>query len=146
MPETGQRIDPYAAFAFYVEIGGITEATFTQCSGLEVQVEVQEYQEGGCNEYVHKLPGRIKYGDLTLKYGTATSDQLWQWYLQVCQGQIRRQNLSVIVYDQAGEAVCRWNFKEAYPIKWTGPEFSAAEGRAAIDTLVIAHNGFEKAT
>lgn len=144
MPETGQRTDPFPTFAFYVEISGVTEATFAQCSGLEVQVDVTEYQEGGCNEYVHKLPGRVKYGDLTLKYGTATSDRLWEWYCEVCQGRIRRQNLSVIVYNQAGEEVRRWDFEGAYPIRWSGPELNAAEGRAAIDTLVIAHNGFRR--
>ncbi len=145
MPETGQRTDPFPTFAFYVEISGITEASFSQCSGLEVEVDVTQYPEGGCNEYVHKLPGRVKYSDLTLKYGTATSDKLWKWYLDVCQGKIQRQNISVIAFNQAGETVCRWDFKEAYPVKWTGPEFNAAEGRAAIDTLVVAHSGFERA-
>jgi phage tail-like protein len=141
MPETGQRVDPYPAYTFYVEIDGITQAAFSDCSGLEIQVEVQEYVEGGLNTYVHRLPGRVKYSDLTLKYGTAGSSDLWDWYYEVCQGTIERKNLSIIVFNPDGTEACRWSFTGAYPIKWTGPSFQAAQGSVAIDTLVIAHEG-----
>ena len=145
MPNTGQRIDPFPAFKFYVEIGGITQAVFSECSGLEAEVEVFEYEEGGLNDYVHKLPGRVKYSDVTLKRGMASSDELWEWYKRALLGQIERKNISVTIYDSAGEQYRRWNFREACPIKWTGPDFKADENVAAIETLVFSHHGIQLA-
>jgi phage tail-like protein len=143
MPNTGQRVDPFPAFKFCVEIGGITEAVFSECSGLEAEVEVFEYEEGGLNDYVHKLPGRVKYSDLTLKRGMATSDALWDWYAMALGGQIERRNVSVTLYDSAGQEYRRWNFREAYPTRWTAPDFRAGENAVAIETLVISHRGME---
>ena len=57
---TAERVDPFATFKFVVEVENIVGAEFTECSGLDVTVDVFEYQEGGLNEYSHKLPGKIK--------------------------------------------------------------------------------------
>lgn len=143
MPNTAQRIDPFPAFKFCVEIGSITQAIFSECSGLEAEVEVLEYEEGGLNDYVHKLPGRVKYSDLTLKRGMATSDELWDWYKNALGGTIERKNVSIILYDIAGEQNRRWNFQEAFPVKWTGPDFRADNNVAAIETLVLTHRGMQ---
>ncbi len=143
MPNTGERIDPFPAFKFYVEIGDITHAVFSECSGLEVEVEVFEYEEGGLNDYVHKLPGRVKYSDVTLKKGMATSDALWDWYAKTLQGKIERKNISIMLYDTSGQESRRWDFEDAYPVKWTGPAFQAGENVAAIETLVLTHRGMQ---
>ncbi len=145
MPSTAQRIDPYPAFKFYVEIGNITHAVFSECSGLEAEVEVMEYEEGGWNDYVHKLPGRVKYSDITLKRGVATSDDLWEWYEKTLQGTIERKNVTILLYDTSGTEYRRWKFEDAYPIKWTGPTFNAGENTAAIETLVLTHRGMQLA-
>jgi phage tail-like protein len=143
MPNTAERIDPFLAFKFCVEIGGITHAVFSECSGLEAEVEVFEYEEGGLNNYVHKLPGRVKYADLTLKRGMASSDALWDWYAKTLQGTIERKNISVTLYGISGAQYRRWNFEGAYPVKWTGPEFRADQNVAAIETLVFSHRGMQ---
>ncbi|MEW6231994.1 MAG: phage tail protein [Chloroflexota bacterium] len=143
MPPTGQRVDPLSTFRFHVEMGGITQAVFSECSGLEAETEVFTYNEGGLNEYVHKLPGRTKISDLTLKRGVTFSNELWQWYAKVIRGKIERQNVSVILYDSTGTQRMRWQFREAYPIKWTGPAFKADENAVAIETLTLAHKGME---
>ncbi len=140
MPD-GKQKDPFPAYAFFVEIDGIAQAAFTECSGLEIQVETMEYKEGGLNSFTHKLPGHVKYTDLVLRHGTAGSDDLWKWYQDVCQGKIERKSVSVVLFNTAGEEVRRWNFGDAYPIKWKGPSFKAGSKEAAIDTLVIAHRG-----
>lgn len=143
MANTAQRIDPFPAFKFAVEIGGITQAVFSECSGLEAEVEVMEYEEGGLNGYVHKLPGRVKYADLTLKRGMAMADEMWEWYKKALQGRIERKNVSVILYNVSGQEQRRWNFREAYPIKWTGPDLKAGDNVVAVETLVLAHRGME---
>ena len=145
-PNTGRRTDPFPAFKFCVEIGGVVQAVFSECSGLEAEVEVFEYEEGGLNDYVHKLPGRVKYSDLTLKRGMASSDELWDWYTKALQGRVERKNISVIIYNTAGEEYRRWNFREAYPTKWAGPDLKASDNAVSIETLVFSHRGMELAS
>jgi phage tail-like protein len=145
MPNTGVRIDPVPGYIFYVEIEGVVEATFTQCSGLESEIQVEELQEGGVNDYVHQLPGRVSHSNLTLSYGSAGSEALWAWYEQVAHGQIVRKNVSVLVYDYAGVEVRRWNLREAYPVKWEGPTLNAAQNESAVESITLAHHGLERA-
>jgi phage tail-like protein len=126
---------------FYVEMGTDTQAVFTEVSGLQVEMDVMSYEEGGMNGFVHRLPGRTKMGNLTLKRGMTCSNDFFTWYIQVAGGQIKRRNLSVVLYDVTGKKVLRWNFANAYPVKWTGPQFTADGSAAAIETLELAHDG-----
>ena len=141
MPQTGQRIDPFLTSRFHVEIQGIEQAAFTECSGLEIETEVLEYQEGGLNQYVHKLPGRSKVSNVTLKWGITDSNELWNWYRDVLQGKIERKNTSIVLYDLKGNEVMRWTFNDAYPVKWSGPAFKADENAITIESLELAHEG-----
>ncbi|SRR6266508_365471 len=134
--------EAYPSCRFYVEIGDI-KAVFIEVSGLQVQTDVIEYEEGGNNDFVHRLPGRTKIGNLTLKRGLTDSNDLFKWYLEITRGQISRRNLSVIMYDTAGNEVLRWDFLNAYPVKWTGPQFSATATTTAIETLELAHDGLK---
>lgn len=146
-PGNQNTIAVYPAYRFYVEMGGITVAAFVECTGLETEAQVEPYEEGGVNHYVHKLPGRIKYPDLVLRYGMAEQDlELWNWWQQVCSGtgDIQRRNISVLMYNTNGEEVRRWNFWEAYPVKWIGPQLRADQNSVAIESLTIAHHGFER--
>src|SRR4029079_8650692 len=61
---------------FYVMIDGTAQAIFTEVSGLQIETEVQEYAEGGNNGFVHRLPGRTRVGNITLKRGITGSEQL----------------------------------------------------------------------
>ena len=117
-----------------------------ECSGLEIETEVFEYQEGGLNDYVHRLPGRTKFSNITLKRGITTDKDLWQWYSRVMRGQVERKNVSVILYNSQGNPVMRWNFVDAYPIKWVGPAFKADANAIAIETLQFAHRGLNPTT
>ncbi len=128
---------------FYVEIDGINQAIFTEVGGLQVETTLQEYEEGGNNGFVHRLPGRTKVGNLTLKRGMTASNELFLWLMQVTQGNIKRKNVSVVLYDTTGTAILRWNFQNAYPVKWTGPQFTAANAVMAIETIELTHEGLK---
>lgn len=146
MPETGARIDPYRNFNFLVEIDGIAQASFSECSGLDATTEPIEYREGGNNITVQKLPGRTTYSDITLKWGLTDSAELWDWHKKVIQGNVERKNGSIVVYDLANaKEVARWNFFNGWPTKWEGPSFNATGSEIAIETLTIAHEGIERA-
>jgi phage tail-like protein len=129
---------------FYIEIDGMTEAIFTEVGGLQVEMDVFEYQEGGMNDFVYRLPGRTKVSNITLKRGMARGNDFFRWCMQVAGGQIDRRNVSVVMYDVAGTEVLRWNFTGAYPVKWVGPQFQASGNAPAIETLELAHNGIQR--
>ena len=144
---TAQRIDPFATCKFHVEIGDIKEAAFGECSGLEIATDVFEYQEGGLNEYAHKLPGRTKLSNVTLKRGFATSNELYNWYLEMeqdlLQGKsITRRQVTITLYSTSEQKeLMSWTLNNAFPVKWVGPAFKADEAAAAIETLEFAHHG-----
>ena len=133
------RFDPYKNFRFLVEIEGITQAGFSECSGFGSEVEVIEYREGGDKvTAARKLPGRAKYPNITLKWGVTESRELYDWHRAVLQGQIQRKNGVIILLDDSGAQAVRWVFSEAWPSKWEGPDLCAKGNDVAIETLVIS--------
>ena len=131
------RVDPYKNFHFLVEIEGITQAGFSECSGFGSEVEVIEYREGGEQVAVRKLPGRVRYPNITLKWGVTDSRELYNWHRAVLQGQIQRKHGAIILLDDAGNPNVKWNFSNAWPSKWEGPDLCAKGNDVAIETLVI---------
>lgn len=132
------RVDPYKNFRFLVEIEGITQAGFSECSGFGSEVEVIEYREGGDKvTAARKLPGRVRYPNITLKWGVTDSRELYDWHRAVLEGQIQRKHGTIILLDDEGNPRVRWNFFEAWPSKWEGPDLCAKGNDVAIETLVI---------
>jgi phage tail-like protein len=132
-----QRVDPYLNFRFLVEIEGIQQAGFMECTGLGSQVEVVEYREGGDPATVRKLAGRVSYPDIVLKWGVTDNQDLYQWHLAVIQGNLVRKNGSVILLDSQGNERLRWNFYNAWPSKWVGPSLDARGNEVAIEELTL---------
>ena len=141
----GDRNDPYRAYNFLVEIDGITRAGFQECSGLDSSQDPIEYREGGDPLSARKLPGLNKYSNISLKWGVTDDAELWDWRKTAADGQIDRKNGSIILLDDAGDEKLRWNFREGWPTKWTGPSFNATGTEVAVEALEIAHEGLEKA-
>jgi phage tail-like protein len=134
--------DVFVGCRFYLQIEGINKAVFAEISGLQVETEVFEYAEGGNNGYIHRLPGPIRIGNITLKRGLAGSDELFKWYLRIINGKLdERHNLSVLIYSPSGEELQRWNFIKAYPVRWVGPTLDANNSMVAIETFELAHAG-----
>lgn len=142
MSESKRNDDPYLGFKFRVELGGLTVGGFTEVSGLQAEVEVFDYREGGVNEYIHKLAGPVRYtSNLTLKHGLMDATTLWDWQQDIMQGDIRRENISIMLQDSAGKDRWRWNFKDAYPMRWRGPDLKAGTAEVAVETLELVHRG-----
>ena len=136
------RVDPFVAFKFHIEIEGIIEAGFLECSGLDVKRKVETYKEGGINNFVHQLPGQIEYSKITLKKGLAVSSKLWDWCQEgLHDGKVKRRNVSIILFDRGGQEAKRWNLEGAYPTAWTGPQLKADTSSFALETLELVHHG-----
>jgi len=139
------RVDPYKTFRFLVEIDGIIQGGFAECSGFGSALEVVEYREGGDPSTVRKLPGKATYPDLTLKWGVTDSRELYDWHLAALNGRLERRSGSVILQDDTGAERVRWNFFGAWPSKYDGPDLNARGNEIAIDTLTIACERVERA-
>ncbi len=138
------RMDPFGQYNFRVEIDGITRAGFKECSGLESTQEAGDYREGtDLGLVMRKLPGLITYGNITLSRGITTDRSLWDWHKKLTTGNADRRNLSIILMDDTGKDGIRWNLRNCWPAKWTGPSLSATTNEVAIETLELAHEGIE---
>lgn len=136
--------DPYGSYNFLVEIDGITRAAFQHCTGFDSSVEVIEHREGGENTTPRKIPGMTKHSNITLKWGMTDDHELYRWHRRVTEGHIERKNGSILLLNRKGDTVARWHFYRAWPAKWTGPDFNAEGKDVAIETLELAHEGFER--
>ena len=139
------RKDPFRNFRFRLEIKGITQAGFSECSGFGSNIEVIEYREGGEAATVRKLPGKVSYPDITLKWGLTDSRELYDWHLSAVNGEIDRRDGSVVLLDDIGEEAARWNFFSAWPSKYDGPDFNAKGNDVSVDSLTVSCERVERA-
>jgi phage tail-like protein len=137
-------LQPYQTFNFAVEIEGLLVGGFTEVSGLEGQVEMEEYREGGVNDFVHQLPSRTSHSNLVLSHGLTSMSTLWNWYYDTTQGMIQRRNGTIMLLDAGQAPVMWWNFRNALPVRWTGPAFNAASDEVGVESLELAHEGLTK--
>ena len=145
MAQTGQRVDPYGNYNFLVEIDGITRAAFHEVSGCDSTIDVIEHREGGDNLTPRKLPGMAKHSNIVLKWGLSDDIDLYKWHLDAARGNVKRRNGSIVLLDRQGQEKMRWNFVNAWPSKWDGPDFNAEGNDVSIETLELAHEGVERA-
>jgi len=140
--------DPFGSFCFILEIDNIQVAGFSECAGLQMEVKAFEYKEGGNNKTTLKFPEHASYGNVTLKRGVTFSTELIDWQLEISQGEFSKRpvegsNFAIILMDEVGVDVQRWNLIRAFPVKWTGPDLKANASEIAIESLEIAHEGIQ---
>jgi phage tail-like protein len=144
MAETGKRIEPYGATHFLIEIGGVSYGIFRECTGFGSEVAVLENPQGG-NLVTQKLPGRVTYPNIVLRWGLTDDEQLYNWHRTVLEGGIERRDGSIVALNRSGAEVARWNFFSAWPSKWDGPAFNATTDELAIESLELTHEGIVRA-
>jgi phage tail-like protein len=141
----GTRTEPYRGFNFLVEMDGITQAGFQECTGLDSQTAIIEYREGADPNHSRKLTGLNSFSPITLKRGVTDSDELWKWRLTAVEGKVERKNGSIVLLDESGAEKIRWNFSNAWPTKWTGPAFNSIGNSIAVESLEITHEEITRA-
>ncbi len=140
--------DLSTTFKFALQIDGITLGFFRKCAGLESETEVIEYKE--VNEkgrmVIRKVPGAMKWGDITLDRRLDSSLALWEWRKQVIDGDVdsARRHGSIVALDSMDSEVGRWNFTSGWPSKWAGAEFDAGANDVATESVTITHEGIER--
>ena len=144
------REDPLVGFHFGIELQGVITGYFTECTGVGSENEVVEHKvvdEKG-REYIHKIPGRLKWENVTLKRGLTSDLQFWEWRDKIVHGLVKdnRKNGSIIMFDQQFTEVARWNFENAWPVKITGPQPKTDSNEYGIEELTICHESIYRAT
>ncbi len=141
---TGDRTDPYANFRYTVEFDSLIVGGFSRVQGLGVEIETEEYEEGGMNATTHVMPKRFSYPNVTLQRGLTDEDGFWEWIKQAKHGEAKRQTVRIILLDATGAEARGWELTEAYPVKWEGPELTGDRGQVAVETIELAHEGLRK--
>lgn len=144
-----RETDPFGNFRFKLELGDVEVAGFAECTGLNVETKVFEYKEGGNNATTLKFPESSTFGNVTLKRGVTNSNELIEWQFDVVSGTFGKNrradnpNVAIVLMNEKGEDVRRWNLVRAMPVKWVGPDLKASASEVAIETLEIAHEGIQ---
>lgn len=129
---------------FYVEMESELKASFTDCSGLDVQIDKDVISEGGVNEQQRVLLKQVKFGDITLKRGMTDDLIFWQWINKVLEdGRAERRNISILLFNQAGETIQAWTLQGAVPVAWKTPNLQADSSSVAIEELTLAFEGLK---
>jgi phage tail-like protein len=140
--------NPLVSFHYAIDIQGVVKGYFTECSGIGSEHEVIEHKvvdESG-RELVQKIPGRLKWENITLKRGITSSMDIWKWRDQVVQGKVKdaRKNGTITMFDQELRPVARWDFVAAWPVKVSGPTVKSDSNEFGVEELVLTHEGLER--
>ena len=133
--------DPVGELRFQVLIDQHVIGAFAECTGLSVEYDIFEYQEGGEMRFVHKFRGGLKYPNLVLKRGVTYEDELIKWFYDQDTDREDRGNVTLNLLGDDGQQVRTWSFAGAFPVKWSGPSFNAKSTNVATETLEICHQG-----
>jgi len=141
--EVAKREDPLVSFHFMIDIQGQITGYFSEVNGLGSESEVIEQKvvtDKGI-EVVKKIPGRLKWGDITLKRGITSNLDMWAWRQKVEEGKVgeARKNGSIVMFDQELAEKARWNFVNGWPSKISGPVPKSDSNEIGIEELTITH-------
>ena len=138
---------------FLFELDGVELGVFKEVSGLNVTVQVDEIREGGQNGFVHQVPGRMTWPNLTFRRGVTNSNALFEWF-QKTSGEgfasnsntLTRSTGAVTVIDPVGTRLRSWEFIDVFPVRWKGPDFSVESTDPLEEELEVTHHGFRAVT
>lgn len=135
---------PHGRFRYKVEIDGLEAGGFSEVTGFDTSIDVMEYREGDMVQTPLKIPGLKKYGNLTLKKGIMDSKVLYDWITTGINGAVDRKTITVTLLDEEEAPAASWQVINAWPSKYTAPDFNATASEIAIETLEIAHEGMTR--
>ena len=136
---------PYRNFRYRLEIDGLDAGGFSEVSGFDATFDVVEYRQGDDAVITpRKLPGLIKYGNITLKWGATDSVVLYEWLMDINEGDIQQKTVTITSLDEEGNPAASWRVINAWPVKYTAPDFNATASEIAMESLELAHEGLTR--
>jgi phage tail-like protein len=141
---SSRETDPYGAHYFALELNGTQVAHFLECSGLKSTATVFEIEEGGMNGMTHKRPGQSRWENITLRYATNASQPLLEWRDKFIRDEFSSRDGNsgaIVLYDNDGNELRRYEFMHAWPVSWEGPSLNAGSSEVGVESIEIAHEG-----
>ncbi len=127
---------------FYVEMESTITASFSECSGLGVNIQKETYFEGGVNNQQRIFLGHAEFTEITLKRGMTDDLTFWDWVTSTISAPTnKRRNVNILLFNQAGETIQSWTLIGAIPTSWRAPGFQADGDSVAIEELTVAYEG-----
>ena len=139
MPPPSQLISDHN---FKLSVPGLAIGTFKICQGLFMEFEVFEWAEGGNNEFIHHLPGRLRYPTLHLEAGLTDDDAVQKWFWMT-RDKADLKEITIELSSQDGKKSRSWTFADAFPIRWSGPTIAAGSSGMAEESIDVAHSGLK---
>ena len=154
-----------SSFTVIIDNPPLALATFQEVSVLSVEIEVEEFAEGGENTFLHQVPVRSKFPNLVLKRGMSQDDYLYNWIQEAGNWhldgpeEMNRREVTLVLWGSFPEPAVSmartaglpvrnplraWTFVDAFPVKWTAPNFSLSGDEFPIEELELAHSGFSR--
>ncbi|ABK98005.1 phage tail protein [Pelobacter propionicus] len=155
MPDPAKVWGPYGYSppAFYFQVAfertpGTIDSSFQEVSGISLELETEEYVEGGENRFYYQLPKGVKHPRLVLKRGIATTaSPLARWcknVIEECSFPIQPRLLKVFLLNEQGDPVRSWSFANAFPVKWEVDSFNSTKNELAIEKIEISYSSAER--
>lgn len=152
--ETTQLSYPLTKMNFIVTIKGVEgTAAFSEVSGIEATVDVIEFRQGNAHSLAPvKIPGLVKHGNVTLKFGYTTNSTFKTW-IQECvsetRGEMPRNDVQIEMIDINGGAPSTevkevtgtrvWVLTNAWVTKYTAPDLNASTSEVAIESVELTY-------
>ncbi|PNV62570.1 phage tail protein [Clostridium sp. chh4-2] len=135
---------PLKKFRFKLEIDGLGTGGFYEVSSFDTFQPI-EYSAGGREAAPHlKMAGRVKYGNIILKYGMIEGRGFYDWIVKGLTGEAERKDVAVSLLDENQAEAASWKVINAWPIKYTVPDFNASSNEIAVEILELAHEGINR--
>ena len=129
---------------FHFEVKWDTQVmSFQEVSGLDIQSEEIKYRAGDSKQFsVIKMPGMVKFGNVTMKKGVFKGDnKFWDWLNQIKLNTIKRVPVTISLLDETSAPTMVWTLANAWPTKISSTDLKAEGNEVAIETIEIVHEG-----
>jgi phage tail-like protein len=138
---------------------------FQEVGGLSWELEMEEVGSGGINDYIPRVPRRIRYPNLVLKRAlyrnsplvTWMSDTIQSYFVSpanpegmitnisnIVQGGGKTADIFITLTDSEGNPIIKWEVTQAFPLKWNVSPFNAMESKFVMETLEFGYQSFRR--
>ena len=139
-----------APVVFYFELefdsfSHIDDQAFMEVSGLSVEMQTEEIEEGGANCYKHHVPKEYKYSQLTCKRALVPNSDgsLSAWVDNILNSnssvEIMPTDANLRLKNAAGDPLACWRLQGLFPVKWSISDFNALKNELVMETFVFSY-------
>ena len=95
---------------------------------------------------IKKIPGNLKFNDITLKRGVDPDKMLWDWRQMVVDGKYKeaRCDGTLMMLDSTFQPVATYAFENGWVSKYTPAAMNAGQDQAAVEEITIAIENFKR--